>query len=81
MRSIRVIERYDAARLHPPALDDFSRFKEKVIMMNAFQMLLEQLDKQTLASIIRQQGLSIKPKVLRQAMEEIITQTIKRVAP
>jgi hypothetical protein len=79
MRTVCIIDRYDENNIRKPVLDDFSRFKEKVIMINALESVLTRTDKKALKAIIRRHELTIGPKALHRVLEEIITQEIKRV--
>ncbi len=81
MKQVRVVNNCDTLERTPPVLDDFSRFKEKVIMISTLERLLAQTDKKTLKSIIRRRELPVSHQALRQALEEIVMQAIKRVEP
>ncbi len=79
MREVRRISFVDPAKLRPLILDDFSRFKEKLIMINTLKSLLSQTDKATLKRIAKDQGAAMSAKSLRHALETIVDQAIKRV--
>ncbi len=79
MREVRRISPVDPAKLQALVLDDFSRFKEKLIMINTLKSLLSQTDKATLKMIAKDQGATMSAKSLRQALETIVDQAIKRV--
>ncbi len=61
-------------------LEDFSRFKEKVIMINTLKSLVTDTDKATLKAVIRETEADLTVKTLKQALEMIVEQAIKRVA-
>jgi len=69
----------DGDKLQPLALDDFSRFKEKVIMIKTLKSLLVQTDKATLKTIVKNEGATLSVKSLKRALETIVDQAIKRV--
>jgi hypothetical protein len=79
MRRVRVRRGCDEAHLTAPVLEDFSRFKEKVIMISTLKHLVEESDRKQLKSIIRQLDLSIGAGDLRRALEAIVKHEIKRV--
>jgi hypothetical protein len=79
MNEVRVISGINPAEIRPVRLDDFSRFKEKVIMISTLKSLLVQTDKATLKAIAKKEGATLSPKSLRNALEAIVDQAIKRV--
>jgi hypothetical protein len=79
MKEAKVIAHVDFSELQPPQLDDFSRFKEKVIMINTLKSLVAQADKATLKMIAKQEGTQMTGKSLKRALEAIVDQAIKRV--
>ncbi len=80
MREARIVSDIPSQNIHPIQLDDFSRFKEKVIMINTLKRLLKETDKRTLKAVARKTGSGITGKHLRHALESIVEQAIKRVA-
>ena len=60
-------------------LEDFSRFKEKVIMINTLKGLVTDTDKATLKAIVRETEADLTVKTLKHALEMIVEQAIKRV--
>jgi len=78
MKEVTLISRVEREKLQPLALDDFSRFKEKVIMITTLKGLFAQTDKATLKMIARNEGEVMNVKTLRNALKTIIDQAIKR---
>ena len=78
MKEVTLISPVEREKLQPLALDDFSRFKEKVIMINTLKGLFAQTDKATLKMIARNEGEIMSVKTLRNALKTIIDQAIKR---
>jgi hypothetical protein len=79
MKEVRVIVAANPGKLRPLVLDDFSRFKEKVIMINTLKSLVAQADKGSLKAIIEKEGTKMTVKSLRRALETLVDQAIKRV--
>ena len=79
MRRVRVRRGCDDVHMRAPILEDFSRFKEKVIMISTLKHLVEESDRKQLKSIIRQLDLPIGSRDLRRALEAIVKNEIKRV--
>jgi hypothetical protein len=79
MKEAHVITAIDPAQLRMLQLDDFSRFKEKVIMIDILKSFLVQTDKATLKTIAKKEGTTLNAKSLRNALEAIVDQAIKRV--
>jgi hypothetical protein len=80
MREARLIRGVSASEVHPVQLDDFSRFKEKLIMINALKNLVEQTDKGTLKGIAEAIGGKMTAKNLQKALESLVDHATKRVA-
>jgi len=78
MREARIIQGVSSRSIHTLQLDDFSRFKEKVIMINTLKRLLEETDKHTLKAIAKDVGNGVTGKHLRHALESIVELAIKR---
>jgi hypothetical protein len=79
MKEAKVIPNPEPVESHPLKLDDFSRFKEKVIMINTLKSLVEQTDKATFKMIAKQEDGVMTGKSLKRALEAIVDQAIKRV--
>jgi len=79
MKRVHVISPPETETLHSPVLDDFSRFKEKVIMINTLKALLADTDKATYRKAAKDEGSLMSAKSLRRALETIVDQAIKRV--
>jgi len=79
MKEVTVIPHADSQALTKLSLDDFSRFKEKVIMIETLKGLLRDTDKAALKSIARDLEANITTKELRIALEQIVEHAIKRV--
>jgi hypothetical protein len=79
MKEATVISSINSDRLQALALDDFSRFKEKVIMINTLKSLLSQTDKAVLKMIAKKEGEKMSAKSLKSALETIVDYAIKRV--
>ena len=79
MKEAQLITAVESTQLRTLQLDDFSRFKEKVIMINTLKSLLAQADKATLKTIAKKEGTTLNAKSLRNALEAIVDQAIKRV--
>jgi len=80
MREAKIISGVDLSEIRPLPLDDFSRFKEKMIMIEAFKSLVSETDKAIFKTIVRDSGAKMTTKSLRQALETVVEQAIKRVA-
>ena len=79
MKSAKIIRINDQSRIQTAQLDDFSRFKEKLIMINALKTLRSKIN-DTYAKEILEQYDSIKTyKKLRRIIHEIIDAEIRRV--
>ncbi len=81
MKEARIIFADDMADLEPLPLDDFSRFKEKVIMINTLKGLLAHTDKATFKHIAKKEGPHMTATSLKHALETIVDRAIKRVEP
>jgi hypothetical protein len=79
MKEAKVIPLLKPVELHPPELDDFSRFKEKVIMIKTLKSLVAQTDKGTFKMIAKQENGVMTAKSLKRALDAIVDQAIKRV--
>ena len=80
MKEARILQEPQPQSIHALQLDDFSRFKEKVIMINTLKRLLEETDKRTLKALAKETGDGITGKHLRHVLESIVEQAIKRAA-
>ncbi len=78
MKEARIIHEAPVHSIRALQLDDFSRFKEKVIMINTLKRLLKETDKHTLKAIAQDMGDGVTGKHLRRALESIVEQAIKR---
>ncbi len=79
MKEVTVISDVDPGALSTLELDDFSRFKEKVIMIKTLKSLVRDTDKAMLKSIVRDLEAEITARELKRALERVVEQAIKRV--
>jgi hypothetical protein len=79
MREAKIIRAVDGSALSSLPLEDFSRFKEKVIMINTLKSLLDQTDKRLLKEIAKREGNGMTSHNLKQAMKAIVEHAMKRV--
>jgi len=79
MKEVTVISDVDPGALSTLELDDFSRFKEKVIMIETLKSLVRDTDKAMLKSIVRDLEAEITARELKRALERVVEQAIKRV--
>jgi len=80
MKEAHILSADDAREIQPLQLDDFSRFKEKVIMIKALEGLVSDTDKALLKTIVRDAGAKMTTKNLKNALQSIVDQAIKRAA-
>ncbi len=80
MRKAKIISDIDQKLIEPVQLDDFSRFKEKMIMINTLKNLLDKTDKSLYKDIVREEGGKMTHKSLKRALEEIVRQAIRQVS-
>jgi len=80
MREAHILSVQDESEIRPLRLDDFSRFKEKVIMIKTLESLVLETDKAFLKTIVRDAGAKMTTKNLKNALQSIVDQAIKRVA-
>ncbi len=79
MKEATILNHTFSADIGALPLEDFSRFKEKVIMINTLEGLVTDTDKATLKAIVRETGADLTVKTLKHALEMIVEQAIKRV--
>ena len=79
MKEATILNHTFSADIGALPLEDFSRFKEKVIMINTLKGLVTDTDKATLKAIVRKTGTDMTVKTLKYALEMIVEQAIKRV--
>ena len=79
MREAHILSVQDESEIRPLRLDDFSRFKEKVIMIKTLESLVLETDKSLLKTIVRDTGAKMTTKNLKNALQSIVDQAIKRV--
>jgi len=79
MKEVTVISDVDPGALSTLELDDFSRFKEKVIMIKTLKSLVRDTDKAMLKSIVRDLEAEITARELKRALGWVVEQAIKRV--
>ncbi len=79
MKSAKLISKIDQNKLGPVRLDDFSRFKEKMIMINTLKKLVDETDKDIYKTVAQKEGDKMTHKSLKRALEEIVDIAIKRV--
>ena len=79
MKEATVLNSTFSADIGSLPLEDFSRFKEKVIMINTLEGLVTDTDKATLKAIVRETGADLTAKTLKHALEMIVEQAIRRV--
>jgi len=80
MREAHILPAHNESEIQKLPLDDFSRFKEKVIMIKALESLVSDTDKALLKTIVRDAGAKMTTKNLKIALQSIVDQAIKRVA-
>jgi hypothetical protein len=79
VKKANLISGIDPSGVYPVQMDDFSRFKEKLIMINTLKSLADDVDKNILKSIADKEGGVMTPKSLRRALDEIVDIALKRV--
>ncbi len=79
MKEATIIHGTSLTEIGAVQLEDFSRFKEKVIMINTLKGLVTDTDKATLKAIVRETEADLTVKTLKHALEMIVEQAIKRV--
>ena len=79
MKEATILNHTFSADIGALPLEDFSRFKEKVIMINTLKGLVTDTDKATLKAIVRETEADLTVKTLKHALEMIVEQAIKRV--
>jgi len=79
MREVHILSVQDESEIRSLRLDDFSRFKEKVIMIKTLESLVLETDKALLKTIVRDTGAKMTTKNLKNALQSIVDQAIKRV--
>ncbi len=79
MKEATILKHTVSADIGALPLEDFSRFKEKVIMINTLKGLVTDTDKATLKAIVRETEADLTVKTLKHALEMIVEQAIKRV--
>jgi len=80
MKRAKLITKIDPDKLGPVRLDDFSRFKEKMIMISTLKNLVKETDKDIYRSIVRKEEGKMTLKSLKRALETIVDKAINRVA-
>jgi uncharacterized Fe-S cluster-containing radical SAM superfamily protein len=75
----KLISGIDPSEFSHIRLDDFSRFKEKLIMINTLESLAEETDKSILKAIVAKEHGEMTTKSLKRALAEIVDAAIKRV--
>ncbi len=80
MREAYLLSAPKESEIRPLQLDDFSRFKEKVIMIKTLESLVQETDKAFLKTIVQDAGETMTTKNLKNALQLIVDQAIKRVS-
>ena len=78
MKEATILSDIFSGKIAPVTLEDFSRFKEKVIMINTLKSLVSDTDKATLKAIVRETEADVTAKTLKRALERIVEEAIKR---
>jgi len=79
IRETHLFSVVEESEIRPLQLDDFSRFKEKVIMIETLESLVRETDKAFLKTIVHDAGEKMTTKNLKNALQSIVDQAIKRV--
>ncbi len=79
MKEAKLISGVDPMELRAVRMDDFSRFKEKLIMINTLKSLVDETDRSILKAIVVKEGGVMTTKSLKRALSEIVDAAIEQV--